>query len=270
MNGVDAVVHMAALLHITNPQSSLQPRYERINVEGTRLVVEAAQAAHAKRLLFFSTIAVYGANRGKILDETATPQPQTLYAQSKLAAETIVLQAKRDDGRPLGVVLRLGAVYGARVKGNYQRLVYALAKHRFIPIGEGNNRRTLVYDKDVAHATLLALEHSSAAGKVFNITDGQIHTVYTINRAICNALGRIPPRFYIPVGVVRVVANMLERMAHTTGHSRLISLETVDKYLEDIAVDGQRIQAELGFQPAYSLDTGWGETIREMRQQGKL
>jgi nucleoside-diphosphate-sugar epimerase len=80
----------------------------------------------------------------------------------------LVLNARSADGQPLGTVLRLGAVYGSRIKGNYERLTRALARNRFIPIGKGLNRRTLVYDKDVGRAAALAVSHPAAAGRVFN------------------------------------------------------------------------------------------------------
>ncbi len=124
MQGIDAVIHLAALLHIVNPPPSLQPEYERINVGGTATVVEAARQAGVGRMVFFSTIAVYGDSAGGILTEDSPPRPDSFYAQTKLAAERIVLAAKRADGRPLGTVLRLGAVYGSRIKGNYRRLLH--------------------------------------------------------------------------------------------------------------------------------------------------
>ena len=81
------------------------------------------------------------------------------------------------DGQPLGAVLCLGAVYGSRIKGNYERLTHAMARNRFIPIGNGLNRRMLVYDKDVGRAAVLAVSHPAAAGRVFNVTDGEFHTL---------------------------------------------------------------------------------------------
>ena len=60
MRGVDAVVHMAALLHIINPPPELREKYERINVGGTSTVVDAAISANVSRVVLFSTIAVYG------------------------------------------------------------------------------------------------------------------------------------------------------------------------------------------------------------------
>lgn len=269
MGGVEAAVHMAALLHIVNPPPTLRLQYERINVEGTRIVVEAALKAGVQRLVFFSTIAVYGYGQGRLLTEESTPHPDTFYAETKLAAEQIVLAARRADDQPLGVVLRLGAVYGARIKGNYQRLVYALAHNRFLPIGKGENRRTLVYDKDVARAVLLAVQHP-AAGRVYNVTDGELHTVNEINQAICTALGRKPPGVYLPVAPVRAAAGLVEDAAHLLRRQSPIGRATIDKYTEDVAVDGQRIQIELGFRPAYDLSTGWVDAVQEMRRQGAL
>jgi UDP-glucose 4-epimerase len=58
---------------------------------------------------------------------------------------------------------------------------------------------------------------------------------------------------------------MLEDGARFFGRHSPITRVTVDKYTEDIAVDGSLIQRKLGFVPQYDLKTGWEETIREMR-----
>jgi nucleoside-diphosphate-sugar epimerase len=64
MQGVDAVIHLAALLHIFNPPPAMREKYERVNVGGTTTVVEAAIKAGVKRVVLFSTIAVYRASDG--------------------------------------------------------------------------------------------------------------------------------------------------------------------------------------------------------------
>ena len=223
-----------------------------------------------RRVVLFSTIAVYGSSDGRVLNEMSPTHPDTFYAQTKRAAEQIVLNAKGADGQPLGTVLRLGAVYGSRIKGNYERLTHALARHRFIPIGNGLNRRTLVYDKDVGRAAGLAVSHPAAAGRVFNVTDGEFHTLNEIIESICAALGRKPPRLSLPSGIVRSVAGAIEGGYHIFGLRSPITPGMVDKYTEDIAVDGSLIQKELGFVPQYDLQTGWRETIGEMRRMGHL
>ena len=144
----------------------------------------------------------------------------------------------------------------------------------FIPIGNGLNRRTLVYDKDVGRAAVLAVSHPAAAGRVFNVTDGGFHALNEIIESICAALDRKPPRFSLPVGSIRMVAGLIEtgyrvmgilgtrsRILANSGHVHRIppvTRETVDKYTEDIAVDGSLIQRELGFVPQYDLKNGVG------------
>jgi UDP-glucose 4-epimerase len=244
--------------------------YERINVGGTANVVKAAVEAGVKRLVIFSTIAVYGNSCDQILTEDTPPHPNTFYAETKLAAERIVLDAKRTDGQPLGTVLRFAAIYGARIKGNYQRLVQALTRRRFVPVGDGSNRRTLIYDQDVARAAVLAAEHPAAAGKIFNVSDGQFHTMNEIIAAMSEAIGRTPPRMSLPVSPVRLAAGILEDIGRKMGYQLPVGRATINKYTEDIAVSSQRIQTELGFKPQFDLESGWRETIQEMRKTGQL
>ena len=270
MRGVDYVIHLAALLHIENPPPALQGKYERINVGGTSTVVAAAVHAGVKRVIFFSTIAVYGTSSGQIITESTPTNPDTFYAQTKLEAEKIILGATGSDGKQIGTVLRLGAVYGSKIKGNYHRLVQSLARGHFIPIGNGANRRTLVYAKDVALAAVTALKHPAAAGKVFNVSDGEYQTMNHIISIICQALGRKPPRLSLPVAPVRFAVGVVENMMRIVGIKPPIMRATIDKYTEDIAVDSQLVQKQLGFVPKYDLLTGWKDAIQEMRRLGNL
>jgi len=266
MADVDVVIHMAALLHIINPNYEMRKKYERVNVGGTATVIDAAIAAGVKRVVLFSTIAVYGDSEGAILNERSPVRPVTFYAQSKLAAEKLVLGARSSDGQPIGTVLRFGAIYGARIKGNYERLTHALSHHHFIPIGNGLNRRTLVYDKDVGRAALIAGFHPAAAGCLYNVTDGKFYPLNKIIESICSSLGRKPPRFSLPIGPIRFLAGLFGAVSSIIGVKALINQEIVDKYTEDIAVDGSLFQKETGFVPMYDLKTGWDETIEEMRE----
>jgi nucleoside-diphosphate-sugar epimerase len=268
--GADVVVHLAALLHLPDPPLKLQEAYEKVNVQGTRVVVEVAREAGVKRVVFFSTIAVYGEAVGRVLVEEAPVRPRTLYAATKAEAERIVLEARRKDGTPLGVVLRPGSVYGPRLKGNYRRLVEALARRRFVPVGDGRNRRAMVYDRDVASATLLAATHPAAPGRVYNVSDGEEHTLAEIIEAICDALGRRPPRWRVPLRPVRTGVGIVESAARLVRARPPVTRATVDKYTEDMAVDSRRIREELGFVPRYDLRRGWRETVEAMRGAGEI
>jgi len=269
LRGADVVVHMAALLHIDNPSPVLQARYNLINVDGTRSVTQASAEQGVKRLVFFSTINVYGPTSGCMATEETPLKPDSFYAQTKKAGEAIVLGAKAENGEAIGTVLRLGAVYGSRVKGNYRRLAQTLAKGRALPLA-GRNRRTVVYDQDVGRAVCSVVDTPEAAGKVYNVTDGKIHTVQDIFRAISLAAGPTAPRFFLPVLPVRLAGAIGKTLLSALRLPLPTPLVLLEKYFEDIAVDGSKIQRETPFRPVYDLQRGWQETIRLMREAGDL
>lgn len=263
--GCDAVVHLAALLHVVSPTAAIEDDARRVNAEATAALVDASLAAGVSRLVYASTITVYGPQApGTLLDEQAPCRPDTAYGQTKLAGERHVLAARRSDGQSLGVVLRLAAVYGVGVKGNYRRLLDALARGRYVQIGQGRNRRVLVHEDDVARAVLLALTHPDAAGQTFNVTDGQVHEVREIVAAMCDALGRPVPRVRLPVALVRVGAGVLELLWRPTGRTPPVTRTALAKLIEDVAIDGRLLQQRLGFTPRFGLREGWRDVVRRM------
>ena len=131
----------------------------------------------------------------------------------------------------------------------------------------GRNRRTVIYDKDVGRAAVLAVIHPAAAGRVFNVTDGEFHTLKEIIDSICAALGRRPPKLFHPRFLGPIRGWDIGRWNPTDWAARsAITRSTIHKYTEDIAVSGKRIREELGFSSQYDLETGWKETIQEMRE----
>ena len=260
--GVATVFHLAAKLHVASPTPEMRAEYERVNVEGTRVLVEAAQKAGVRRVVFFSTISVYGPTGGGSVDETTPPRPDTIYAETKLRAEEIALSARAlDSGEALAVVLRMAAIYGPRMKGNYATLVNTLDRGRFLPVGNGSNLKTLVYEKDSARAAILAAEHPLAAGQLYNVSDGTVHSLREILDAISVALGRRPPRVFVPIAMARLAAAAADRALALGGRPARF-LTAVDKFTETVAVRADRIQRELGFHPEYDLQRGWRETVR--------
>ncbi len=257
--GADVIFHLAAKLHVNNPAENLRGEYFRVNVEGTRALMQAARAENVKRLLFFSTINVYGNSQpGELMNEDSALHPDSLYAETKIEGERIALA-----GAP-SVILRVAAVYGPRMKGNYPRLVEAIRRRRLALIGDCHNRRTLVHIEDVCDAAIAASEHDDAVGQVFNVTDGRVHTLREIIQAIAAALKKRPPALRLPARPVRLAAGLLEDGLRFVGKQSPINRATIDKLTEDIAVSGDKIQRELGFRPRYDLQAGWEETIRHM------
>jgi nucleoside-diphosphate-sugar epimerase len=268
--GADGIVHLAAELHRTHVTADLRDVYVATNVDATRRLMDVAAEAGVRRVVFTSTIAVYQAGHGAAITEDSPVHGSTVYAETKLRAERDVLAARTADGAPLGTVLRLAAVYGPGVKGNYQKMVTALDRGWFVPIGAGANHRALIYVDDAAAAVVAALVHPAAAGKVYNISDGVGHTLADIIGAICAALGRVPPRLAVPAGVARAGIKLVETLVSAIGRRAPVSVDQIDKYTEDVVVDSSRAHRELGRVPRTSLLAGWQETVRAMRATGAL
>ena len=257
--GVDWVFHLAGLLHVTNPPPELAAEYERVNVDGARVVAEESARAGVKRLVLFSTIAVYGRTDHSDADEDTPPAPDTPYGRSKVHSEAAVLEVARESGLPTSI-LRLAAVYGPRVKGNYARLAEAIAARRFVPVGPGRNRRTLVHEADVAEAALLVASDPRAAGRLYNVSDGHVHRLHEIIDAICAALDRPSPRVRVPLALARAGARSADRVLSLAGR-RPSAGPMLDKYCEDAAVRAERIRRELGFEARFDLLSGWRDAL---------
>ncbi len=266
--GVEYVLHLAAVLHFVTPEEQQRADYESVNAAATTALVRRARSEGVQRIVLFSTIGVYGENRDVVATEDTAPAPDTPYARTKLEAEKAILAEAARDGHRLGVALRLAAVYGPRVRGNYRTMVRFLANRRFLPLRPGPNRRTLVFDEDAAQAALLVMRHPAAAGRVFNVTDGTTHSVEEVTESICAALNRRPPRVGMPASLPRLLLRAAGPIASVPPIARAKAM--LEKYTQDIAVDGSLIQRELGFTPRVDLDEGWRRTVAGLRRNGDL
>lgn len=253
VKGTDIVFHLAAKLHISDPGPELAAEYNRVNVDGTATLVRASTMLGVPRFVYFSTINVYGRGLpGSLYTETSPTNPDTIYSQTKREAETIVLTEHAG-----GTILRLAAVYGPRMKGNYRLLFTALRRGAAVMVGDGKNRRTLIYVDDASRAALEVAHRKEAIGQIYNVTDGEIHTIDAIVRAIQRAVGRSERRLYLPATPIRRGLSFLETMSGIVGVPSPLRASLVDKLTEDMAVDGSRIRTELGFEPHYCLQRGW-------------
>jgi nucleoside-diphosphate-sugar epimerase len=117
---------------------------------------------------------------------------------------------------------------------------------------------------------VLALHHPVAAGHVYNVTDGHVHEVRAIVVAICQALGRPVPRLRVPVFLARTAAAAVEGLAALVGRRAPVTRTSIDKLVEDVAVDGGRIQRSLGYSPRFDLVRGWRDVVERMKSGGDL
>lgn len=241
--------------------------FARVNVEGTRNVVEAALGAGVERFVYTSTDDVLVQGPGAPFDESVVnPTPgQTPYQRSKQEADRIVTAAL-DRGLP-AVFLHPAGVYGPApflVKG-LNDLLLELAKRKtpmLLPGGMG-----VAFSEDVADGHLRAAAQAPVGARYLLAESFQ--PLSDIARAVAAAEPRakVPP--VMPMPVARLVSMVGEAVARVTGRPPLIPASVL-RFLERGArPSGARARAELGWNPT-PFTTGVERSLAHFREKGWL
>ncbi len=259
--GACTVVHAAALAHVFDHRRNDADLFTAVNEVGTANVVRAAVEARVTRVVLVSSVSVYG--RGDGVDESVPCRPAGPYATSKWRAEERAGEAASAAGVPL-TVLRLATVYGEGDRGNVARLMRALDRGRFVWVGDGANRKSLIHRQDAAAALLLAASRSTAIAGTFNVTAAPC-SMREIVDILSDALGRRSPVRAVPGWVARAGAR--GALGITNGRGPIGALGVaLSKWLADDAYDGSRFAATFGFRPRVSLPEGLARQVAWYRR----
>lgn len=255
LTGAKAVVHAASVVHKPSTPDS---EYERFNVEGTRALLDAAEAAGVERFVFVSSIKVYGETPVGMLDENAPVLADAPYARTKAEAERLVLA--RTSLRP--IVLRLCPVYGRGDKGNVRTILRAIQRRRFLLPGDGSTRKSIVHVSTVVKVVERALE--TEAGGVFVVANRDTPSVGELAATAARLLGRRRPRT-VPVPILRAVAALVATGARLAHVRTPVSPELIDKSLTSSVCDPGRVERELGVDCAVDLESALADEIAWLR-----
>lgn len=155
---MDAVIHLAAI--VGGPACDSDPELAiQVNREATKALVEICKHRKIKRLIFASTCSVYGTTKN-LANEKTRVNPLSLYAQSKVEAEKIILS--HHDDKLVPCILRLSTIYGLSTRMRFDLVLNILTAkavmERKIKIYGGNQWRPLIQIKDAANAFVACLE----------------------------------------------------------------------------------------------------------------
>ena len=226
---VEYIVHLAAIVNVMevyeNPRRALD-----VNVRGTLNILELARRLDVDRLVYASSVAVYGEPKYLPIDEDHPTDPANLYGETKLMGERLLWHYARDYGlHP--VALRFFNIYGPRMRpGPYAGVVYKfitalLEKKQPVIYGDGNQTRDFVYVGDAAEAVARALR-ASYSGPV-NIGTGTETSIRRLYKTICSIIGYCPkPRYEPPrPGDVRRSRASIKLAMEKLGWNPVTSLE---------------------------------------------
>lgn len=251
-DGVDIVFHLAAQVHSPDTAAEI---FHEVNVTGTGRLLDALDPDRPPRVVFFSTVAVYGEDTpAKGISELAAPAPVTPYAKSKLAAEKLV-RRWADDVGAVAAILRVATVYGPRDRGNMIRMIEAIHAGKFILPGGGENKKTVVAARNVAEAALAVAFLPSARLTELPpivVADAKPVTV----RELAQAMGGNPKS--MPLSLSKVAARVLgksEQMKRLAANNVYLS-ETIRKIP--------------GYSDAVTLSEGMAEAVAWWREHERV
>lgn len=256
LEGVDTVFHTAAYVELGLVNAALM---QQINVEGTRAVVETARAAGVSKMVYCSTIGVFGDTQGRRVNETFQREQKdfsSAYDSTKYEAQRLVDQAAAE-GFPIVSVLPSG-IFGAD-DPHFGPVLQQFLKGG-LKLWAGGERITgIVHVDDLALAMILAAEKGKP-GEHYIISAGEMST-----REMFELLGKatgIPAPGEAPEPLVRLLGNILDPIGRLFSWQPPLSRERVH-YIYDrcVRVDATKARQELGWEPR-SIET----VIQELAQ----
>lgn len=252
----DAVINLAAEHRDDVHPLSL---YEEVNVDGARALVAAAEKAGITRIVFTSTVAIYGLDKNDAAEDSE-PEPFNEYGRTKLAAEQILRAwAAAAADRSL-VIVRPSVVFGEGNRGNVYNLAKQVASGRFIMVGDGSNRKSMSYVGNIVE--FLADSLDAPAGQLTsNFADKPDLSTAELITVLKGAMHIAKPsRLRLPLGVGLAAGHVFDLAAKVSGRTFPISAIRIRKFAADTTVNTDRLLSS-GYTPRYTLGEALERTI---------
>jgi UDP-glucose 4-epimerase len=260
------VFHLAGRVHLVPATTEEELEFYKVNIEGTRNLLTAAKKNNVKRVIFFSTVGVYGKDADFYGDELSQCHPVSAYAKSKYQAEQLVLESSKNGG-PEGVVLRFPVVYGPLDRGNVASLINTIYCKKFFYFGEGKAKRSMISSVNAAEAAYSAALEPEAANQIFCVTDGQDYTIEELVETICLALNTNWRPLHLPLFLAHSIGKMGDFLEKSTHIHFPLNSDKVRKLSHPLTFSCEKAKGILGYKPIETLMQGlsgeidWLKTI---------
>jgi nucleoside-diphosphate-sugar epimerase len=265
VRGCDLVFHCAAMVRETGDREV----FYQTNVEGTKNILKVSREIGIKKLIHFSSVAVYGMSPPNQVDETTPYQPcGNLYCDTKIAGEKAVWVAHKETGIPV-VVIQPANVYGPNSNPWSVRPIKMIQSGQMILINGGTGPCNYVYIDNLIDATIAAAKGDTSVGQSYLISDGKAVMWKEFFGCYARMVGK-PSIRSVPKGIAKIIALGMEIASKFTGKPPKISRETVRYLARQSSFSIEKAKRELGYQPRFSLQEGMKLTEKWLRETGYL
>jgi dihydroflavonol-4-reductase len=263
--GRELVFHIAATYREAG-QSDVA--YTRVNVDGTRHVLEGALAERVRRVVHCSTGGVHGHIEHPPANENAPFAPGDVYQRTKLQAEQLASRFGRERGLEVVVARPIG-IYGPGDM-RFLKMFRGIARGRFPMLGRGAGFYHLTYIDDLCRGFELCGTVPAAAGRTYILAGPEYTTLQQLVELVAAELQARPPRLRFPIWPVWVAGALCEIVCVPLRLEPPLYRRRVDFYSKSRAFDTSRARQELGYNPTIDLKTGIHLTAEWYRSQGLL
>ena len=265
-DGCDAIFHLAAAHHDYGISTDT---FDGVNIGGMRSVCGAATQLGISDVVFYSTVAVFGAAKPP-LNESTRPLPISDYGRSKLAAESVLQEWTSQNESNRALVMRPTVTFGRNNFANMFSLIRQIESGKYLQIGKCENVKSLSYVENLIAATLFAWGRKErAAWEVYNYVEKPDLTSKQIAETIYSALGRPAPRFVLPYLLARLMVFPLDLFSQITGKNFSVSGARIRKFSRDVTQFEASAIQEIGFRPSHDLPSGITEMTKWYVEEGK-
>lgn len=250
LKGVEAVVHLAARVHIMNDTSTdPQKEYDFINFEVTQSLAKQAAQNGVKKFIFISTIKVNGEGKETPYTENDIPHPEDAYARSKYKAELALKELSKEYPQTSFVTIRPPLIYGRGVKANFLNLAKAVQKRLPLPLKNVEGKRSLLFVGNLIDAIKTILVAPQTKNATYLLSDGEDVTSGELVTKISKAMKISDLAFSLPKGSLKLLLTLIGKKGF---YQRLT---------QPLCVDSSTFKNDYHWNPPFSLEQGLEKTF---------
>lgn len=262
---VDVVFHIAGILGEWGIPEEV---YWKINVEGTKNILDLFIQTSIKRFVYCSSAGVLGPLEKPPADESFPLNPSNIYERTKAEAEKIVLAYYHEVGLPI-TIIRPEFVYGPRDMHTLG-LFKTIQRGIFPIIGDGNTTLHPTYITDLIQGFELCIEKKRALGETYLIAGERYVTVRELTAKIAKVLGAHPPTIGIPIWLANMMGFIMETSAHIFNFRPPLTRSRVKFFTQNRGCDISKARRELEYKPMVNLEEGIKKTVKWYRNNKYL
>ena len=256
LQGADVVILLAAQHRDDVSPTSL---YYDTNVGGMKVTLQAMEKNGIKRIIFFSSVAVYGLNKDNP-DENYQADPFNHYGKSKWQAEQ-VLQKWFETHQNWNIdIIRPTVIFGERNRGNVYNLLKQISSGKFLMVGKGENKKSMTYVGNIVAFVKYMIDNITEGYNVFNYIDKPDNNMNQLVAHVSNVLNKHIPATHFPYWIGMLGGYCFDLISKITGKKMTVSSVRVKKFCATTEFDARKAHST-GFKAPFTLDEGLARTL---------